>query len=437
MIVKEKTSPIPSDKFGRAGYDNNQRSHSSWGALLRIILCVVASFLAVARLNASDTEMHVVAVDQSEPPAVAGQRTKVEVDRPGKTVTLVLSAQRSLSWEVSATPKTNVARIILAGNSVQKVSGQPKSTEVIAAFRSNREGEAGLAIPYKSHSASFRREVKKLHKLTQLEVNSYYGAYFARDDAPIYVRHLQDAPHLRSDYPQPTASKDIPKVKFRAVHHVKSDFSAKGLFGDFSLQGPLEKTLIPSPIGIHGVAEDPESGQWYSGYARVNLANGKVQELPKPADKPEWNSPSVTFDSMRKRLVVNFGTSLYAYLPAKDSWEFLASLDQSMANHGLTYARDNDRLYTIYAGREETGGDCLDVMNGEGALLRRKPLTGPLFPGVFGQHGNSAYVQLFAVEEGIIAVASPRPSDNPRGEMEHFIYLIDPDSGKTILTARY
>jgi hypothetical protein len=91
--------------------------------LCRILLAITALALPMTSAGSStarqpdDRELHVICVDR--PKAV-----NVRVDRPGKTVTLVLHSNLSATdWDVSVTPSTNVIKVILGGENKQTLRG--------------------------------------------------------------------------------------------------------------------------------------------------------------------------------------------------------------------------------------------------------------------------------------------------------------------------
>ena len=106
-------------------------------------------------------ELHVVCVHE---PRVQknGQRLDVKVqvvvNRPGKDITLFLSAYNPATWEVVVGPRTNVKKVILGGYHHQ-AAVVPKGAEVVEMYyeaRQRRPNRDYVSAHYNIDSGRFR-----------------------------------------------------------------------------------------------------------------------------------------------------------------------------------------------------------------------------------------------------------------------------------------
>src|SRR5262245_61495435 len=116
-----------------------------------------------AKAPAVRSEVHVVSIyEGAKDPAGGGIRLAAAmVDRPDVEVTLVLSSYDPVSWHVTATPKTKVKKVILAGYHRQ-AAAVPQNAPIDQLFYEGREGKPYLCFPYKIDSARFRPSVQAL-----------------------------------------------------------------------------------------------------------------------------------------------------------------------------------------------------------------------------------------------------------------------------------
>src|SRR5262245_35988779 len=191
---------------------------------------------------------------------VHGGKALVTVQRPGKRVTLVLTAYDSVTWEVTAGPSTQVEEVFLCGYHRQAVKGLPKGVKVVEAFREDRKGDLSLAFyTYRLDSPQFRALAEALHRKTGLKVSSFYGNYRAKLEEPIVVERVQDEPRLSPDWPTPTPLAELPRLTFKALHFTPGKFGhqLQVAYGDFTLNGPKVDSLKPAPKGVWRMTYDP------------------------------------------------------------------------------------------------------------------------------------------------------------------------------------
>ena len=85
------------------------------------------------------------------------------MDRPGKSVTLFLSAYEPVLWHVRATSNTVIEKVILGGYYQQSVDGIAASVSVLRRAYYDTPGSSGyLYIGYSMNSVEFLRTVPKL-----------------------------------------------------------------------------------------------------------------------------------------------------------------------------------------------------------------------------------------------------------------------------------
>src|SRR5688572_27676459 len=77
--------------------------------------------LAAGFATAADPELHVVALFEGSFDAKtrSSAGAKVTVDRPDKDVVLVVSGSNAIEWEITATPKTKLTKVIFGGSKRQ------------------------------------------------------------------------------------------------------------------------------------------------------------------------------------------------------------------------------------------------------------------------------------------------------------------------------
>jgi hypothetical protein len=390
----------------------------------------------------NERELHVVGFYEGFTKSggkIHGGKALISVKRPGKRVTLVLTAYDSVTWDVSAEPDTVLEKVILCGYHRQAVKGLPKEVEVTEAFREDGKGVVSLAFyVYRLDSPQFRMLTEALRQNTGLNISSFHGAYRAEPGAPVIVDRVQNDPRLSADWPTPTPAADLPKLNFKAVHLTPGlhRHETQLAYGDFTLHGPKIESLKPAPKGVSRLTFDPVEKKFYgiagSGIAEVDLEKKSVRKIEESLDVPRISWPTdVTFDPKRKRLILLTRGILYAHEPATGNWSALAD---GLSAAAITYSAKDDALYAIRAERE--GVPSLLSLNAEGAVVNATPLSGPIVPGLLPDGPGVSHAQLVAVEGQIVLMASTsgRRDSGEETPRRAYIYIIDPESGKATLT---
>ena len=127
-----------------------------------VLLVLVPSFgLAAPVPPGPDDELHVVALyggNTKTGDMLHGGKAAVKVDRPGKNVTLVVSAYDPVTWDITVTPKTNLKKVLLGGYHRQAATA-PGGVEVVDYFREGRESLDAIRFAYDKDRGAFRNSV--------------------------------------------------------------------------------------------------------------------------------------------------------------------------------------------------------------------------------------------------------------------------------------
>lgn len=103
-------------------------------------------------------------------------KLKIVVDRPGKQVTLVLTAYEPVRWELAEAKGSLIRRVIVSGYHLQEIRGLPAGCKVTRLERKGGDEEAFYAV-YSRQSKRFARMQRTLKSLTDLPMKSFQGAY--------------------------------------------------------------------------------------------------------------------------------------------------------------------------------------------------------------------------------------------------------------------
>jgi hypothetical protein len=133
-------------------------------------------------IREADRELHIIGCyEGAYPPGVGhggGQHPEgaatVRVDRPGKAVTLVLTAYEPVRWTIQPSDATFIERIILAGYHGQTLAKKPAGAAVES--RSAKAGDQTYFFAYKQ-DGRYQRMVNALEDMTDLPVTSFQGRY--------------------------------------------------------------------------------------------------------------------------------------------------------------------------------------------------------------------------------------------------------------------
>jgi beta-lactamase regulating signal transducer with metallopeptidase domain len=387
---------------------------------------------------------------------IHGPRADIELDRPGKEVTLVLTSYEPITWRLSVGEETNLTKVILGGNKLQAVEGITTDVEIVQpeAERSQR-----LPVVRSSETAEFRYFVEQVRAITGRELSSFHGIY--RPEATIEIDSVQDNLRLSSQWPQPTPLRELPEaareLTFEAHSYTTVRRRSNGYgggyrggpqnaaYGTFTLEGPVPEELVPLPGNVERVAYDPRGERYYgiAGHdvAKVDLEEQEVERMTVGLDVPPLSWPAeVTFDTKRRRLIL--GTSggggyLYAYSPETEEWSVISKRPGAFDAYG--YSEEDDLLYGILFSRGPEDGlesVTLAKVNANGALLETVPIKGPIVPGSLTRGPGVSTTRVIPVQGFVVIIGKlgDRHSGAPEGES--FIYLVDPETGQVWLTAK-
>jgi hypothetical protein len=395
-------------------------------------------------------ELHVVGIYEGVERTgdqIHGGRATVTVDRPGRKVTLILAAASSVTWEVKPTRNTTIERVFIGGYEPQAIKDLP-GADIVKAFRESGSKSILPYFGYKVDSPRFRALVDQLSDFTDLEISSFHGTYAYKHETPIVVDSVQDDPRLLRNFPQPTPLAELPQMLFPAVHYQGDPtrpFSFEAARGDFTLDGPQMETLQPLPKNVQRLAYDHINKNYYgiAGHdaVQVDLKAAKTTKMDVGFDVPRLSWPAdITFDSKRSRLLLvtsGGGGYLYSYDIGTKSWSALA---EKIGVANLVYHSKHDCLYGIAVHHSEDGGKpALRQFNNHGALINETPLGAPVMPRSFSPGPGPNGTQLIAVDEHVVAIASPHGlrSSEGRGTQRTYIYLIEPKKGQVWLTWKH
>jgi hypothetical protein len=180
-------------------------------------LCsALLAFGGLSASKAQDRELHVVGIYAASPQSVANHSegiVSVIVNRPGKAVTLLLSAYEPTLWQLNVGAGTTIETVYVTGYYRQRAQGVPPGAEVVA--QSYETGTGYLLVGDSIDSSQFLASVPKIHRLTGLEMSSFHGSHVSTDPMSFTIDSVQDDPRLRTDYPQPVPISELPNLEFQ------------------------------------------------------------------------------------------------------------------------------------------------------------------------------------------------------------------------------
>jgi hypothetical protein len=420
--------------------------------MIRWTGCAVL-LLAAGFATAAEKELHVVALHQGHQ-VVRGQDhvrvAQVSVDRPGKEVILVVSAHEAVEWDVSATPKTTLTKVIAGGYKRQSVKA-PKGVEIdeqsVECIR-QRILQTALYAGYDADGTAFRSFVRALHNYTKLEIASFQGAYQFDSSKPFLVNAVQKDERLASDFPKVTPAAELPKFNCEVALPQLSPRYTKAV--TFTQTGPerLSRYLTPEVLQI---TFDPKAKRYYAITER-EFRTGKSKNWTEteivPALEEELTGfRSITFDEKRERVVLCAEGGLYAHCPNENSWSVLGNA-KSPQFAAIAWQKGTDTLFAVGIDRGAEGRGkprpALYELNPTGAVVKTTTLAAPMFLGLFEEgdqdlgrlRSDRIRTQLVDLG-GNLAVAVWRSEIQAIGvfrlRIETFLYVLDPKTGKSQL----
>lgn len=250
---------------------------------------------AAKEADKSDRELHVVGLYEGFTKSdgkIHGGKALVTVNRPGKTVTLVLTSHTPVTWEVTLDKDTKLAKVILGGSKVAAVKGLPEKVEVVEAFRTAKNPELPFYL-YKVDAPQLRGLVDTLDRMANQQITSFTGQYRAEPETPIVIDQVQKDERFSPDFPKVVPLDKLPKLTFQANHYTPGErvFDESRAYGEFTLGGPNLKTLQPLPDRVARMTYDPVGKKYYGianhGVAEIDLEKKKVTKLEPGLDVPD------------------------------------------------------------------------------------------------------------------------------------------------------
>ena len=358
------------------------------------------------------------------------------VDRPGRRVTLFLSAYEPVRWHITSSSNTLVEKVFLVGCYQPQVAGLPPGTEVV--FYDSQGGhKPSLWVGEYIESRQFYSALPRVHALTGLEISSFYGTSLAPYPNPIVINGVQNDPRLRSDYPQPTPLAQLPaNPEFQISFYSEG----AGLFQrNYTLAGPQDDAqLLPALPVVNDKASDT---RYYYGIAgggsvlEIDSQNGTVREINSQIPGLSWPM-GLTYDPEHYRmLLVTLGGegALYAHYPGDANWKTIASMENRDLS-GLVYHEDNETLYGFSVTSYDGGRPQLYNYSDGGTYLNEHSF--PFLP-----FGTGPGYRSFLVSAGkyLVALFAPERAYYPGSSSDIYeerMYLIEPQSGQSWLTYR-
>ena len=285
---------------------------------------------------------------------------KVNINRPGKNVLLVLTSYEKVNWELETSPDTNITGVLIG-------SYHPSQVTNIDPYK---VFPVDLLYSYELENKSFVDTVKQLHRWFGIErVDAFRGHY----SLPNKIEVSQ---------PDPIA----PALSLEGYPVEKPANNFEFDLYDENYE-PVEWTLTGASndnsqtIYTTGIAVSPDRTQVYKiteeGIKVTDKNTGRQKEykLPDKFPKLSWGT-DIAYDSKRNLVsLVSLGGEGYFYRfdAEKRRWLDVRSVN-NMDIQSLTYDRISDR-YIAWA--KDYGGyeDDLLFISGEGELLSKETVS--------------------------------------------------------------
>jgi hypothetical protein len=375
-----------------------------------------------------DRELHVVGIYSGTVDGGTSRnheegRTALVVDRPGKLVTLFLSAYEPVRWSITASAGTVIEKVYVSGYYPPTVEGVNADRVFVVSY--------GYSTGYSLDSGRFYRIAPSIRQLTGLEIASFHGSYQGPYPTPMLIDAVQDDPRLHSSYPVPTPLSELPNIRFSISFHAGIGIYSRA----YTLAGPNDGGRLL--LGDDRAVAD-NRGKYYaigdSGLMQIDPATGAVRAIPSDPNLPEMSIiTGIAYDSLRDRvLLVTLGGEgfLYAYSPSEERWSVLSSM-RNVDIASLVYHAAGDALYGIGVRYPDYGNMTLYRLNADGTRAGEIELA--LYP--WGVDMSSA--ELVSEGEHLVLLVRPSYVSDPfRTQGDSRMYLIDPRNGQWWLTYR-
>ncbi len=365
-------------------------------------------------------------------------------DRP---VILALCSYEPVKWRVRLAKGVRLQKVILGGYHDQLATGLAKEIPV-EKYAYDAGTRDGYFYAYRKDREGYANAVRRLKKLTNLDVATFQGMYAFKDQPFVIgpqngdwhveriLAEMADVSMAATAFERAGADESVQAIRFPAIHWTPGPHphSLKGHLANFTPTGPIATSMQPLPERVVHVAIDPKGPAYYGiashSVVRIDLAARRTEVLPMDAGLPELSWPcGLSFDTKRRRLVL---TSLggvghmYAYDPDAKKWSLLTDMN-NIDLQSFTYSAEGDCFYGLELGMRERAprlfrfgadGKSLEpVMLGVKLPDYRPPLS---------------HTQLVCVGRQLVLLTPPGPDPSrPALPDESRSYLIDPATGKT------
>lgn len=351
-------------------------------------------------------ELHIVGIyepqtDRQSDGSVGRGQVAVHIDRPGRTVALVLGAYDPVRWAVTASPGTDVARIIIGGYE----SAQSEAILNGEVFDFER---AELPLAYQAVGVRFQPFHEAAYTLVGLSnADSFSGAY----RAPPEGFSITTAPGVATE-------EEVNAALFAAARDRAT------------LPAGMQAILSGDATSDQGTWEFTDDG-----FLGVD-ATGTAVRYPVTLDIPDVSWPAGAAHDPENQLVwgiTNGGEGfLYEYDIAADRW-LVWSMEAYDAG-GLIFDPARNELIASPRGY---GGDNYVRLDRRGNILSSVSIPRDRYPGLINTYdpGNGPAPTLtpLAVEGDLLLLqAAPRWSGLAE-EPSALFYLVDLSTGSVEL----
>ncbi len=349
----------------------------------------------------------------------------VNVNRPGKRVTLFLSAYEPVHWQVNVASNCIVEKVILGGFYAQTISGLGAGVEIVEAFPGGNYGQV-LWAGFEVGSAQFNQALPKLYALTGLQLSSFQGLYTAPMPGGFTIDKVQDDPRLLFKFP------------FSLTFWSGSPGTTNGhlIVKNYTLDGPVDTNAF-FPGGMRATRTSGERFYYGTESQSVYMLDtrvGSTIQVNLGSGVPELSWPmGMTYDSMRQRaLLVSLGGEgfLYANDSTLSRWSLVSSV-QNLDFDCLQYHAVDDSLYGLEVYHQGSGHARLLRLNANG--VNTGVIELPELP--FDVSPTGYRSELTSVGEYLALLLSP-DSVNTSQPRESRIYLVNPKTSQVWLTYR-
>lgn len=284
----------------------------------------------------------------------SGIVSRVDIDRPGKDIVLVLTSYERIAWQVHATANTRLKGIIVAAYEKPKVSVEG----AVPVYQSK------LTYADETESSNFitlLRQLREKHGITRID------AFRGNHDIPAQITITQ----INPDDPRLSAAGEAPDKPIRDYEFELLDQDRKAQ--RWSLKGPDEDAR---PLFVSGGKQAQDRhGHLFTlkghDLAISDSSTGQVLESVFPDNFPRLSWPTdLAYDSSRDLVtLVSLGGEgyLYRYDAKNSAWLDFRSL-QNTDLQSLAYDPQADR----YVGWTSWGS--LYFISGEGVPMGSKDI---------------------------------------------------------------